>query len=288
MPYTPVIKHLRSSDGHAIYAEAIGNLKNPHVILAHGLTLTAAAFNNLFEDQRLLEKVYLVRYDLRGHGRSGMPSNPEGYASSLFADDYAEVLRAFDVKNPIHVGWSYGCTVAADVCTHITPNPIRGLVYLAALPYIGPIMGRVGTPTVLGFLPGLMNETDVALSCRTKVEFAESVFTHPERVDFDLKASWIGQGALQPPSVTKLIATRAQDPQKLLEAGQNGLPMLVLNGTADKQVQGDVVVQEMKPYFKDMDVVMVEGGSHALFYEYQKETVDALLKFVERVVAKNP
>ncbi|TFY57845.1 hypothetical protein EVJ58_g6779 [Rhodofomes roseus] len=228
MPYTPVIKHLRSSDGNAIYAEAIGNPKNPHVILAHGLTLTAATFNNLFEDQRLLEKVYLVRYDLRGHGRSGMPSNPEGYASSLFADDYAEVLRAFDVKNPIHVG-----------------------------------------------------------CCRTKVEFAESVFTHPERVDFDLKASWIGQGALQPPSVTKLIATRAQDPQKLLEAGQNGLPMLVLNGTADKQVQGDVVVQEMKPYFKDMDIVMVEGGSHALFYEYQKETVDALLKFVERVVAKS-
>jgi len=286
MSYTPVVKHLHSSDGIPIYAEAIGNPKNPHVVLVHGLNLSAATFNNLFSDRRLLDKVYLVRYDLRGHGRSGMPSNPEAYASSLFADDYAEVLRAFDVKNPVHVGWSYGCTVATDVCAHLPPNTLGGLVYLAALPYVGAIMERVGTPIVLGLLPGLMNTTDVALNGRTKVAFMNSLFTHPERIDFDVKTSWIGQAVLQPPDVASIILSRSQDPQKLHEAGQKGLPMLVLNGTADKQVMGDVVVKEMSPYFKDLDVVMVDEGSHALFYEYQDEVVGALLKFVDRVAAK--
>ena len=61
MSYSPVIKRLHSRDGTAIYAEAIGNPENPHVVLAHGLGLSAAAFNKLFEDKRLLEKVYLVR-----------------------------------------------------------------------------------------------------------------------------------------------------------------------------------------------------------------------------------
>lgn len=36
-----------------------------------------------------------VRYDLRGHGRSGMPAGIKGYRSSLWADDYAAVLKAF-------------------------------------------------------------------------------------------------------------------------------------------------------------------------------------------------
>lgn len=60
MLYTPVVKHLRSKDGTSIYAEAIGNPNNPHVILVHGLSLSASTFNNLFKDERLLEAVYLV------------------------------------------------------------------------------------------------------------------------------------------------------------------------------------------------------------------------------------
>ena len=60
MSFDPVVKHLSSNDGTPIYAEAIGNPENPHVVLAHGLNLSSATFNNLFEDKRLLENVYLV------------------------------------------------------------------------------------------------------------------------------------------------------------------------------------------------------------------------------------
>lgn len=61
MSYLPVVRHLRSRDGTAIYAEGIGNPHHPHLILAHGLGLSSAALNNLFTDKRLLENVYLVR-----------------------------------------------------------------------------------------------------------------------------------------------------------------------------------------------------------------------------------
>ncbi|KZT64941.1 alpha/beta-hydrolase [Daedalea quercina L-15889] len=271
MSYTPIVKHLRSSDGNPIYAEAIGNPKNPHVILVHGVGLSAATFNNLFEDKRLLDKVYLVRYDLRGHGRSGMPRSLEAYASSLFADDYAEVIRAFDLK---HFGWSYGSSIAVDVCANLSPNPIGGIVYVNGLPYVG-MMPKVGTPTVAGFVPGMVTSTDVALNGRTKLAFMDSLFANPECVDFDVKTSWIGQASLQPPDVPGSA--------EAVRGRREGLPLLILGGTADKQVMSDIVIKEMGLHFKDIDVVMVDGGSHALFYDFQDEVVAALLKFTARV-----
>lgn len=144
-------------------------------------------------------------------------------------------------------------------------------------------MERVGTPTIGGFLPGLMNTSDVVLNSRTKIAFIDSLFTHPEHVDFDVKTSWLGQAVLQPPNVAEMVLTRQQNPEKLFEAGKM-LPMLVLSGTKDKQVWGDVVVNEMSPYFKDMEVAMIEDGAHALWYEKQDEVVTALLHFVERVI----
>jgi len=72
------------------------------VILVHGLWLSAAVFDNLFSEKRLRRQ---VRYDLRGHGRSGMPTDPASYTSALFADDYAAVLQAFQLKSLVHVGW---------------------------------------------------------------------------------------------------------------------------------------------------------------------------------------
>jgi hypothetical protein len=47
-------------------------------------------------------------------------------------------------------------TIVADVCA--AKIPLAGIIYLCALPYIGPIMGVVGTPVVLGFVPQLQSD----------------------------------------------------------------------------------------------------------------------------------
>ncbi|KAJ3554410.1 hypothetical protein NM688_g3129 [Phlebia brevispora] len=280
---TQVVKVLRSSDGTAIFAEATGRRENPAVVLIHGLALSGAVFDNLFADKRLTDKLYLVRYDLRGHGRSGKPATADGYASCLFADDFAAIVKEFGLDKPILVGWSYGATVLADACAHLDPLPVSGTVFLAALPYVGPIMGRVGTPTVLGFLPGLTSLDDPVLTDRTRFDFVESVFADPGKVPFSDKIFWLGQSTLQSGPVLSHILSRPQDPTKLHEAGQRGLPMLILGGTADRQVKSDVVVDEMKPHFKNLEVRLIDGGSHALFYDFQDEFVDSLINFVARV-----
>lgn len=97
-----------------------------------------------------------------------------------------------------------------------------------------------------------------------------------------MKTSWLGQAVMQTPDVAQLVLTRQQDPKRLFEAGKR-LPMLVMSGTADTQVLGDVIVREISPHFEDMEVVMMKGGAHALWHEKQGEVVEALLQLVERV-----
>ncbi|THH11695.1 hypothetical protein EW146_g7950 [Bondarzewia mesenterica] len=275
---------LTSKDGIHLYADAAGNPSNPAIVFLHGLSLSSIAFDNLFTNPKLLDRYYLVRYDMRGHGRSGKPTTPEGYLSARFAEDYATVAAAFNLKKSIFVGWSLGATVVCDIVSHLPSDTLGGVIYLGALPYIGSIMGRIGTEVILGFQPGLVTNDDVSLSLSTVVDFVESLFVKPDVVPFELKCSWMGCAVLQSPKVRTLLLTRSQDPSDLFKLGAEGLPLLVLSGTADSQVKGDVVVKEMQEQFKNVDFNMIEGGGHALFYEFPDQVINSIDSFVSKVL----
>src|SRR6185436_8857236 len=62
-----------------------------------------------FEDQMffLAKNGYRgIAHDRRGHGRSSQPSN--GNDMDTYADDLAELVKALDLKDAIHVGHSTG------------------------------------------------------------------------------------------------------------------------------------------------------------------------------------
>ncbi|KAK0462840.1 Alpha/Beta hydrolase protein [Desarmillaria tabescens] len=280
---TPNSQLVPSKDGALIYANASGDPTKPCLVFVHGLALSGAVFDNIFAKSKLTENFYLVRYDIRGHGRSTMPESLDDYSSEIFAEDYKAVARAFKIEKPIFVGWNFGCTIVCDIAAHLPKDTLTGVVYLAALPFIGPIMGHVGTSTVLGLLPGLFNTDDVNLNAKTTIDFVDSLFADPKNVPFSFKTSCIGSALLQPPKVFKNVLSRPQNPEKLYELGKEGLPMLVLNGTADQQVRGNIVAEEMRPYYKNLEVHMVEGGSHALFYDNEAEVVDSISAFASRV-----
>jgi len=42
---------------------------------------------------------------MRGHGRSGKPDIVEAHASKLYADDFALIVSAFNLKSPVMIGW---------------------------------------------------------------------------------------------------------------------------------------------------------------------------------------
>lgn len=55
-----VVKTPRSADGTLIYGEGVGNPRNPHVVFIHEATLCSSVFDQLFQDVRLTEHLYLV------------------------------------------------------------------------------------------------------------------------------------------------------------------------------------------------------------------------------------
>lgn len=178
-------------------------------------------------------------------------------------------------------------TVIADIATHLPFDTLAGAVYLVALLYIGPVMERVGTSTILGFLPGLTSENDATLFSGTATAFTDSLFAHPEDVPWEMKCLWIGMAAHQTPMHRRFILSRLQDPARLFELGQQGFPLLIVNGTQDQQVKGDAVVAEMKQYFKNLKICMIEkGGSQAVHYENEKEVMNSIVAFASEIVLK--
>ncbi|KAI0314027.1 alpha/beta-hydrolase [Amylostereum chailletii] len=293
-------KLLTSKDGTVVYADAIGDPAKQSLVFVHGVGLSAAVFNNIFSDVRYSSEFYMIRYDMRGHGRSGKPDTEEAYASIKYAEDYLAVAQGFSLNKPVFVGWSMGgmslnyfyrpvhscfpsATVVADIAQHLPRDTLSGVVYLMGLPYIGPIMGVVGTPTVRSFVPGLCSNDDVTAYIKNKAAFVDSLFTDPDSVPYDLKCHWIGVSMAQGPATAKLIFGRKQDPTALFAWAKEGLPLLVLGGTADKQMIVHKIAEEMNVHFTNQTVRIFDGLGHALFYEDLAGVMAAIVEFTRKV-----
>ncbi len=97
------------------------------VLLLHGHTLDHRIWDNV--TPALFERgLRVIRPDLRGHGRSTMPS--KGYHVSHHAGDMVAVLDAVGVERATVVGFSLGGGVAMElVVTH--PERVAGLALVA-------------------------------------------------------------------------------------------------------------------------------------------------------------
>ena len=177
-------------------------------------------------------------------------------------------------------------TVLADIASNLEDGSVAGAVYLSALPYVGPILPKVATPEIQSIMPGLQEENDVILALKSLLKFSDLLFNDPSAIPWELKWKWGGMATVQSPSHRRLLLSRLQDPAKLFRLGENGFPLLIIHGKNDKQVDGQVVVEEMKPLFKNLDVCLIEkGGSHAVHIENERDVLDSIRSFVNRVYA---
>ncbi|KAJ7083252.1 alpha/beta-hydrolase [Mycena epipterygia] len=261
-------KILRSTDGTTLFAEATGDPRNPHVVLIAGLSLSGCVFDDMCADPRLLDTLYIVRYDTRGHGRSGKPSTTEA------------------LEKPILVGWSMGGAVATDVATHLPPATLSGVVYLAGVPDTI-ITREMAAPALIAVIPGLVSNDSVAVHQASVSVFIDALFADPAAVPYAVRCLHAGHSLS--PEIMGLCLTRSMDVESLWAAGRAGLPMLVVQGTLDAhRVGGAKGVDEiMRPHFKNYEIIWLEGRGHALHYECPDEIVDILIKFTKKVGGKD-
>ena len=80
-----------------------------------------------------------------------------------------------------------------------------------------------------------------------------------------------------------LVTSRTQDNTKLIEWAKDGLPLLVVHGTHDAFFDGEKMVEVVRPVFKDIEVAMIEKGSHTPFVEFPDAVMGPILKFSDRL-----
>ncbi|KAL0961111.1 hypothetical protein HGRIS_006088 [Hohenbuehelia grisea] len=279
----PTVKLLKSADGTTIYADAIGNPAKQSLVFLHGFALSGVVFDNLFTNKKLLDNFYLVRYDMRGHGRSGKPATPDAHVSVRYADDFSAVLKGFNLKKPIFIGWSLASAVITDIVANINPIPIAAAVALGGSPGIdGTIVPQIASQLLLTVLPEFNQKTDVTLALQARVDFVNALFANPQ--SDALKDTYLGQTVVQSPDVSALVSLRPQDPSKLFDAASKGFQLLILSGQSDKMVIGSAVSTLFAPHFtKNNLVTKIIPGGHALWEDNQTGMVTELTNFVTKV-----
>ncbi|KAG6867843.1 hypothetical protein C0993_010332 [Termitomyces sp. T159_Od127] len=283
-------KIVKSKDGTTIFAEVCGDHSKPHIVFVHGLACAATAFDKLFSLPDFQKHFYLVRYDARGHGRSGQPTTEEAYISARYAEDFDAVCEAFKLDKPFYVGCRLLTpqpgSIAADICAAHNPVLIRGIIWLAALPYMGDILPIVATPLVLSFLPGLSTPQTASEALSERIKFCHTLVAPrilPE-VPFAEMASWVGAATHLRPECAKLLLGRTHDAARLKEEGAKGLPLCIIHGADDLQISGKDVIEQMEPQFKNCESHLLPGLGHIPFWEDPETVASIIQKFVTHVV----
>ncbi|CAL1712618.1 unnamed protein product [Somion occarium] len=274
-------KFVASNDGTKIWADASGNPSKPAVVFIHGLGCTSVAFDKQFTDKNLLDNLYLVRYEMRGHGRSDHPATAEAHTSIRYAEDFKAVNDAFGLNKPIILGWSLGM-IPVDVIEAYGAKTISGVILPGGPAITRALHDEYFHPELLRLFPLLMDSSGDSIGNAASA-FVDSCVADPAAMPFETKLQWMGGFAMQSPTVRALCANRAQ-PSDRWEKEIHDVPVLLIQGDQDTHADTEKMVPIARKYFPKLDLHIFEGVGHAPFYERPTETNELILDFVGRVV----
>src|SRR5215470_7491281 len=92
---------VKTPDGLTISAQDWGNPTGPEIVFIHGFSQSHLSWIKQVTSD-LAKDFHMVTYDLRGHGNSDKPFEPERYKDSkAWADELQAVMEATGLKRPV-------------------------------------------------------------------------------------------------------------------------------------------------------------------------------------------
>jgi non-heme chloroperoxidase len=248
---------VKTPDGLAISAQVWGNPNGPEIIFVHGFSQSHLSWIKQVTGE-LARDFHMVTYDLRGHGHSDKPFEPERYRDSkAWADELQAVMDATGLKRPVLVGWSYGGRIMADYLkTHGTAR-LAGLNYVDA--------GQKSDPSFVGpnlkNLP-LMASEDLATNIAATRAFLRDCFSkQPTAEEYETMLAF---NMMVPPKVRLGLSNRPLNIDDILQSLK--LPVLVTHGSEDKN-SNLIAAEYTAKMIPGAKLSVYQGIGHSPFFE---------------------
>lgn len=254
-----------------LYCVADGPPGGPSVVFAHALGTDLTLWDAVLP--LLPQGLRLIRYDMRGHGRSSVPPAP--YTMGALIADAEAVCDAHQVRDAVFVGLSLGGLVAQGLAVKRF-DLVRAVV-------LSNTAARIGTPAVWA-------DRIAAIRTRGMAAAADAIL-----------ARWFGRGWQTNPTAPhwreKLTATAVEGycgcaaaiagTDFLTTTAGLRLPALGIAGTEDGSTPPDMVRESIN-LIPGSAFHLIRRAGHLPCVDQPQDFAAALTAFLDRIGHLNP
>jgi non-heme chloroperoxidase len=249
------------------------------VVLIHGYPLSGRAWDK--QVPVLLEAGYrVITYDRRGFGQSSQPTS--GYHYDTFAADLNTLLEHLDLRDAVLAGHSMGTgEVTRYLADYGSARVAKGVLVSPIPPYLLQAGDNSeGVPQALfdGFVQAARADVPAWMKGFLDNFYNMETLRGTLVSDQAWQASWNLAVTASVTAAVACIGTWTTDFRDDLP--KIDVPTLVIHGDADQVLPLDKTASRLPGLIKDMRLVVVEGGPHAIAWTHADQVNTALLEFI--------
>jgi non-heme chloroperoxidase len=257
------------------------------VVLIHGYPLSGRAWDR--QVPVLLEAGHrVITYDRRGFGQSSQPA--VGYDYDTFAADLAALLDHLDLWDAVLVGHSMGTgEVTRFLSTYGSARIAKGVLVAPIPPFLLQTSDNPdGVPQSVfdGFVQAARSDTPAWMKGFLDNFYNVDTLRGTLISDEAYQASWNLATSASAVAAVACIPTWTTDFRADLP--KVDVPILVVQGDADEVLPLDETGKRLPGLIDDVQLVVIEGGPHAIPWTHADEVNRALLEFLGSYDRRNP
>ncbi len=249
------------------------------VVLIHGYPLSGRGWDK--QVPALLAAGHrVITYDRRGFGQSSQPTT--GYDYDTFAADLAALVEHLDLREAVLVGHSMGTgEVTRYLAAYGSARVAKGVLVSPIPPFL------LQTPDNPEGVPQSVFDGFVQVATADAPAWMKGFLDNFYNADTLLgtlvseqayQASWNIAAAASATAAVACIPTWTTDFRADLP--KIDVPMLVLQGDADRVLPVDKTGRRLPGLLHDVQLVVIEGGPHAIPWTHAGQMNTALLDFL--------
>ena len=249
------------------------------VVMIHGYPLSGRAWDKqvpvMLDDGRRV-----ITYDRRGFGKSSQPTT--GYDYDTFANDLHTLMETLDLRDVTLVGHSMGTGEVTRYLGKFGSSRVAMGVLISPIP---PFLLQAndnpeGLPASMfdGFMHAAREDGPAWMKGFLDNFFNIDKYRGTLVSDQYYQACWNLATSASQTAAVACIPTWETDFRA--DLSKINVPMLVIQGDDDRVLPLPKTGQRLPGMIKDMQMVTIDGGPHAIAWTHADQVNAALLKFM--------